>query len=230
MRYIIFLFFVSRAFFILAQSVDYTMIILPDNINEVEFEEKLVRLAWKNYPLNKISLIEQERSENNLNKASWNWLNRITISGNLNEFTINPDNFERSQFYPRYNFNVTIPLGVFVDQANDARIARNNVAIESEQVNQQKLTIRAEVLMRYEDYKRNIEVLKLRTKTNDDIGVDFALSKQKFQSGVIGIDEYNNVVEAYNRSQEGVILSQSALKVSKIRVEQLIGVKLEDVK
>jgi hypothetical protein len=36
-----------------AQSVDYSKIVTPDSVEPANFEERLVRLAWQNYPLNR---------------------------------------------------------------------------------------------------------------------------------------------------------------------------------
>ena len=148
----------------LGQTVDYDKIVLPENVEASQIEEKLVQLAWKNYPQKKIAEIEAGRAQNQVNKASWDWLNRITVSGNLNEFTINPEDNLRAQYYPRYNFNLSIPLGMFVDQANNSRISRANLEIELEQLKQLKLHIRTEVLSRYEDFKRTGEILKEKNK------------------------------------------------------------------
>ncbi|HNT50844.1 MAG TPA: hypothetical protein PKK67_09670, partial [Cyclobacteriaceae bacterium] len=54
MRNSIFLSLLLSSHLMLAQSVDYNKIILPGNVTNIEFEEKLVQLAWKNHPSNQL--------------------------------------------------------------------------------------------------------------------------------------------------------------------------------
>ena len=73
-----------------SQNVDYNSIILPDGIEDISMDEKLVRLAWKNYPANEAAQHEVLKAKHNIGVAGSSWLNLVTISGNLNEFNIDP--------------------------------------------------------------------------------------------------------------------------------------------
>src|SRR5690606_22628995 len=97
-----------------AQTVDYNRIILPENITTVSFDEKLVQLAWRNNPSNRIVEENIRIAQKEKAIASWSWLDNIYAVGNLNEFTLEGTNLERQIFYPRYNFGVRLSLGTFV--------------------------------------------------------------------------------------------------------------------
>lgn len=217
----------------LGQTVDYDKIVLPENVEASQIEEKLVQLAWKNYPQKKIAEIEAGRAQNQVNKASWDWLNRITVSGNLNEFTINPEDNLRAQYYPRYNFNLSIPLGMFVDQANNSRISRANLEIELEQLKQLKLHIRTEVLSRYEDFKRTGEILKEKNKQKLELERRLYVAQNptaKPNSKVVTdntavIDRLNDQIVVIKQE---IITWTSSNRTAKLRLEEFIGVKYEE--
>ena len=56
-----------------SQSVDYNKIIVPDQVPEISFEERLVQLAWKNHPTNKVAVQKVEMAQALKSKASWAW-------------------------------------------------------------------------------------------------------------------------------------------------------------
>jgi hypothetical protein len=61
-------------------------------------------------------------------KSRTMWLNNIIVQGNLNEFTIkeglgssSSGTLSQSTQYPRYNFGVAIPFGLFINNENRSR-------------------------------------------------------------------------------------------------------------
>lgn len=209
------------------QSVKYDQIIPPDHVNQTLLEERLVQLAWKNYPQNRVAELELERAEGYASKANWDWLNRITISGNLNEFTLNPETHTRAEFFPRYNFNLTIPLGVLVDQTSNARIARANVAIEEEQIKQLKLRVRSEVLTRYEEYKRTNDLLKEKIAFLQTL--ERRLIQLQTENPKPHMNDVNRISDQIAQSKQDVIIWTSNSKLVKVKLEEYIGVRLEEV-
>ena len=74
-----------------AQSVDYNKIIVSDQVPSISFEERLVQLAWKNHPTNKVALQKVEMAQALKSKASWAWLDYFFVQANVNEFTSNTE-------------------------------------------------------------------------------------------------------------------------------------------
>src|SRR5699024_6274248 len=147
--------------------------------------EKLVRLAWKNYPSNEILKREVTISEKELVQAKWSWLENVAAQGNLNEFTLNPGENDRALFYPRYNFSARITLNMFADIPAEIRKKREQVSISNARLNQQKLDIRAEVLRRYQEYLMQEKLLETQIRNTEDAFSSNSLAEQQFKNGEI---------------------------------------------
>lgn len=211
----------------LGQPVNYDKIVVPEHIKTAQIEERLVQLAWQNYPQARVAELQQERAEASAGKANWDWLNRITVSGNLNEFTLDPESNARADFYPRYNFNLSLPLGIFVDQSKNAKMARANVAIEQEELKQLKLRIRTEVLVRYEDHIRTKEILLQKRAVLQKL--EERRSSIKLQNPNASASELSRIEDQILQVQQDVTTWTSSVRVTKLRLEEYIGVTLEEV-
>jgi outer membrane protein TolC len=212
---------------VLGQSVNYDKVIIPEHIKASQMEERLVQLAWQNSPQGRVGELEQVRAEAYATKANWDWLNRVTVSGNLNEFTIDPAENARAEYYPRYNFNVSIPLGVFVDQAKNAKIARTNVAIEEEQIKLLKLRIRTEVLTRYEDHIRTKTLLTQKLEVLQKLEERQATLNLQNPKPTQG--ELSRIEDQIKQVEQDITTWTSNTKMTKLRLEEYIGVQFEEV-
>jgi outer membrane protein TolC len=214
----------------LAQQVDYNKIILPSNVRSEDFGEKLVQLAWQNLPSNAVLENNKEIAELRSKLANWSWLNQIAVRGNLNEFSVDPESSPTGvNLFPRYNIGVTIPLGIFVSEPIEARVAKKLSLNSALQINQQKLNVRKLVLVAYQNFLMYEEILKVKNDLLEDEYANMLAVEQKFQRGEITIDQYKSVTRAYNLEVEEKIKANNQLQNSKLELESLIGVKLEDV-
>lgn len=213
---------------VFSQNIDYNKIILPEDAKTENFEEKLVRLAWQNNPQNSIIKKDYEIAEYEKSKATWSWLNQIRITGNLNELSIN-QNLESNILFPRYNFGVTIPLGIFIDNPKEASIARVEVEKADLSINAQKLLIRNQVLKAYQTYLMNEKIFKLRSDITEDEYANFLSIEEKFENGEVSLKDYKAASKSYNLELENRITAKSRYEISKLDLELLIGVPLEEI-
>ncbi len=227
------IFFVaSPVILVSGQDVDYNTIILPSGASDISFAEKLVRLAWENNPANRILESQYKISDIQIDQARWEWLDNFRIAGNINEFTINPDQdiLDRNVFFPRYNISGMVSLGYFVNIPLAVKEKKEELNITRYTIDQQKLAIRAEVLRRYEEYLKTREILKVESEAQEDLFSALSLVEQNFRNGTATIEEYNGVLEKYNNQRIRKITAQGNFNQAKISVEELIGIRLEDVK
>ncbi|HEY3405727.1 MAG TPA: TolC family protein [Ohtaekwangia sp.] len=215
---------------LLGQSVDYNKIILPSSVKDASVEERLVQIAWANMPQNSIIQRQTTIAHNNLRKAQWSWLDHIFITGNLNEFTIsgNPDGTSNN-FYPRYNFGISFTLGAFAMHSLNVKNAREDLKIREESTNEQKLFVRAEVLKRYSTYKSNQELLRVQSKLLLAAESNFKLQEKKFQTGEITVEIFNGSEERYNNQLLRKVQAENNFQHSKLDLEQMLGLKLEEI-
>lgn len=214
----------------LAQSVDYNKIIVPDNVQSVSFEERLVQLAWKNHPGNKVAQQKVELAQTLKTKASWAWLDNFFVQANVNEFTSNSnlDEWGRA-FYPKYNLGVKLPIGTFIHTPLNSHAAKDQVLINEFEVNAKKLEVRRDVLQAIERLRERFKVIKLRERIREDYLLMFQDAEQKFKEGKITLEFYRGTIQAYSLQEEEIIQAQSLFNQERLALEQLIGVELKDV-
>lgn len=216
-----------------SQAVDFNKIILPDNAgSNIEFEEKLVQLAWKNHPGNRLLYNNLAAAQYETKIASAEWWNIIRLSGNINEFNIpgatDPNN--RSQFYPRYNIGAIIPLGIFKSIPNQVKQNQELEQVAMHNINTQKLAIRSEVLKLYNEFLMYKEIFSLRSQELEESTASFVLLEQRFKSGEEQYDKYTQGLSLLNRVKIERVQSQTNYLNTKLALEEYIGVRLEDVK
>ncbi|MBL3658181.1 TolC family protein [Fulvivirga sediminis] len=211
-----------------AQTIDYDRIVLPEDAQDITIEERLVQLAWQNHPDNKILFRDKQAAKYNMRSTQWSWLEQINISGNLNEFTLDKDS-ERNNFYPRYNFSVSFPLGMFATRPLAVKQAREMYKITDDQIKSKMIQVRASVLSSYENYKTNKEIYEIEASATQDIEASFQLTEQRFKNGEESLENYSSTLRSFNDQKRKEINARNAYNLAKIELESLIGLKLEEV-
>lgn len=211
------------------QTIDYNRIVLPDRATSLSFEERLVQIAWRNHPSNKIVEENVRITQKEKALANWSWLDNIYAVGNLNEFTVAGTPGDRQIFFPRYNFGVRLSLGTFVQTPIQSRIADSRMINAEFQVNEKKLELRAEVLIQLERFKESFQILNLRKGLKEEYYQSFRIAENKFQSNETTLERLQGAQESYILQTQGLITSQSRFNQEKITLEALLGLKLEDI-
>lgn len=211
--------------------IDYSKIILPSNIKDPELPEKLVQLAWKNHPSNRIVEHEVQVQKELKKQSRLDWTKSFGVQGNLNEFVINPDADQtgRAAFFPKYNVYGKVSLDqIFVTPAK-RRESNYRIRIAEEAVNQQKLEVRNQVLRAYQDYVKFAALYKIQTNITDEANTEFLRVEQKFKDGTSTFEEYNKANKIFTEHKRDKILAENAYLKSKYDLEALIGMKMEDI-
>lgn len=210
------------------QQIDYNKIILPEGINVTDFGEKLVQLAWKNHPSNQMVVKDYEIAKVSLTQAKWSWLSQISASGNLNEFTLNPDQ-NVNTFFPRYNFGVIIPLGIFMSVPTNTKIAEKELEKVDLEIKQQMLLLRNQVLQAYQNYLMYEQIFKLKSELIEDERSSFLTTEESFENGEATLEEYKAALRSYNTELEEHIKAKNSFENAKLELEMFIGVNLEEI-
>jgi outer membrane protein TolC len=214
------------------QRIDYKRIILPDGaVNS--FEERLVQLAWKNHPSSQIANDEYLISieEFKIQKAQWS--TRLGVSGNLNEFNLkaftNANEDNGNLFFPRYNFYLNFPLSSLVESPHKKRAARSKVRISENHVNMLKLEMRLTVLKLYSEYKTAELILRIKQQSIADEESNYLLIEQKYKNGDADVENYIMAQRSRNDVKIQLVEAENDFQISKLNLEQIIGMRLEDV-
>lgn len=227
-------------FLVNAQKTDYNEIILPQKTDSIIlkamglslFEEKLVQLAWQNYPSSEIYSSRVAIARKNISLEKFSWTDDIRASFNFNQRNIQDglmNDDPVGNFYPWYNFGIGLSIGSFVNTPLRTGIAKDNLDIAMASLNQQKLSLRAEVLKRYKDYQLKVELLKIRTQAVEDAYSTHLLITRDFENGVATLEEFIGSAAAYNSTLESKLIAETDVLASKITLEEMIGVKFEEI-
>jgi FKBP-type peptidyl-prolyl cis-trans isomerase len=227
----------------IAQQVDYNKIILPATADSVNIAEKLVQLAWQNYPLNEVAELGVASAKKAVTMSKLDLLNNVSGTFNANDFTVQNGLFTPQKqaldangnpvvgayFYPRYNVSVRLSIGDII--LTPMKVSKNKlqVKVTEAQVRAQKLNIRAEMLRRYQVYLTSIEVLKLRVKAVEEAHLIHLLVTKKFKKGEAILEDYNKSFLTFNNAQEAKVTAEGQVYLTKNSIEEMIGLKLEEV-
>lgn len=214
-----------------SQEIDYNKIVLPQRVKSASFEEELIQLAWKNHPSNKMVVQDVLMAKHEKSVTTYRWLDNFYAAGNINEFTANPsaDPFNRSAFFPRYNFGVRISLGDIFVTPMEVKVKQDEVVTNQFKVNEKMISVRSEILSSLERLKEQFKLLRLRQRMEEDYMTMYNDAEKKFSAGQIDMAAYREAIQAYSGRSAEVIQTKSQFNQAKIAVEALVGIRLEEI-
>ncbi len=196
-----------------------------------EFAEKLVRTAWENHPTNQVVKKNVDVANYAKKLAGAEWLNTITLTGNMNEFNIDPerDIYNRSQFLPRYNVAANISLGVFFTIPYQRGKAKAELEVSQHLVEEQKIAHSSMVLRLYNNFVMQEQIFNIQEQALIDAENNLTLAEEKFSGGEISYEAYADIRGDYNSTLITYYESEASYKNAKITLEEFVGVALEEV-
>ncbi len=188
--------------------------------------EALVEMALKNAPSIRSAKNMAASSRYIYSRSKTTWLNNITAVGNLNEFTINPRP-ERNVFFPRYNFGVQLPLGIFFNNPKQTKVDYYQYKATEEQVDMEERAIRQQVLSLYQDYILSTKLKSIQIQIVNDYSILATKNEERFVAGQLTLEAYTNSnIQYYNAMTQQVTIERD-IEVTKAKLEELIGMNLE---
>lgn len=214
---------------IAAQQTDFDAVILPVDMKARDFSEYLVQLAWLNQPESAIAQDEVKVAQDEAKNTRKEWMRDVQATFNLNEANLQGVDSFGNVFFPRYNFGVSLNLFNILSQGTKNKVSKREIRIAEHKVNQRKLEIRAETLVRYAAFKLAKEILKTRTLAEQEIYANFVLIQQLYKTDEKTFEEYITASSAYYQSQEGRLKAETEVQLAKFRLEEMIGLKWDQV-
>lgn len=191
--------------------------------NDQDIKNRLVRLALQN-PAFTADDAAIEIAVLNRKKANSSWLSSISLGGNINEFVVN--NTPAANFYPKYNFGVLVPLDIYSRNKNERKVGDQNIIIAQAAKDQRTNEIKAETLIRYENFKEQRELVNLEKVSVDNNYSDYLAAQDSYADGTITVDILNKIYQGYVLEQFKLVTLRKQLNVSVIQLEEIIGTSL----
>ncbi|MBV6442388.1 MAG: hypothetical protein DYG98_06840 [Haliscomenobacteraceae bacterium CHB4] len=212
-----------------AQQADFDAVVIPVETKARDFSEYLVQLAWLNQPESSIAQDEVKNAQDEAKTTRKEWMRDVQASFNINEGNLKGAGEDGNVFFPRYNFGVGINLFNVASQKGKNTVAKRDIRIAEHKVNQRKLEIRAETLQRYALYKLARELYKTRTIAEQEVNANYLVIQQLYKTDEKTFEEYTTASAAYYAAQEARLKAETDVMLAKINLEEMIGIKWEQV-
>ncbi len=214
---------------ICAQQTDYDAIIQPIDAKARDIGEYIVQLAWLNSPEGHIAESEllNARSENKNTRKEW--MRDVNASFNFNESNLRGADTLGNVFFPRYNFGLTLNLYNILSQKEKNNIGRRKMDIAGEHINLRKREIRADALTSWADFRLAREIFKERSTVELDLNNNFILIQQLYKSDEATLEQYTTTSATYYQAREARIKAQTEAEIAKFKLEEIIGLRWEQV-
>lgn len=159
-------------------------------------------------------------------QTTWEWMNSIRAIGNINEYVINPERNQNNILFPRYNFSLTVPLGIFTDQASNKKIAKEKTKFAENTAALRINEIKQEIVISYNNYIRTKELLERQRELTENEYSNYLILEEKFKNNDLELRELNQAQRTYNQEYFNQISLQNDFNRTKLELESLIGAPL----
>lgn len=192
--------------------------------------EKYINLAKQNFTSKKIFDAKNEVVKTGIPIAQMSYLdmfngsyfyrpNKNTVLDPVNPYNVNG-----------YQFGISLSLGNFLQKPFMVKRAKAEYKVAQLEAEQNDLLLEMEVKRRYYNYLQQVSQLKIMTKSaQDNKGVSDSM-RNKFEKGEITLDAYNQSRMSQSGSDSAKIEAEVNYLKAKDLLEEIIGVKLLEVK
>ena len=199
---------------------------IPD-IN-YQYLEKLVALAKKNYPEIKVRQAQVNVAQAAVGQASAGWFNALTAS-----YIYSPKsslNLIQPTIFNGYQLSVSINIGQILTTPFAVRGAKESVKVAQFQQAEYNLSIESTVKKLYFQYLSAQAELRLRSGAIIDGETAVKQLKYSFQKGETTFQIYNEALTSLYQQGGFKVQAELATLTAKTNLEEVLGVKLEEVK
>ena len=189
--------------------------------------EKLIFTAKQNYPRVKSNNRRVNIANMNLEKAKLSWFDFFTFSAFYSpSTTVSLTNTT----YTGVQVGLFINLASIIQKPLLIKQSKEEVAIAKLAADEYMLTIEAEVKSRYFKYMQALTSLRVRNQVLNDGEALYKQVKYKFERGEATFENYNSALIQLAKQKQDIIEAEATVLIAKSSLEELVGLKLEEVK
>ncbi|WP_257668224.1 TolC family protein [Parapedobacter tibetensis] len=190
----------------------------------------MIELAKEHMPQREIMALNEEKAKSAANAEVVNYLDLLNVS-----YFYRPDEraalgMENPYVVNGFQFGVNLNLGSFLQKPFQAKQAKADYKIAQLERLAYESELENEVKRRYYVYVQAFNELRIRSQALQD---NKALSDDlqfRFEKGEATLNEYAEAKSAVSEASSAKLEVEVNYLVAKDALEQLIGVKVEDVK
>ena len=219
-------------FLVLNAQAQVNNIARRDSLSTDAIAKGLAQIAMENNVANNVGEANVKAAEYSYKVQKLSWLDNFRASGNLNEFTLgktlNPnDPYPGRAFWPRYNFSVGIPFGIFINQPRQTKVQyyQYQAEIGNQKVAKQNLGLQTATA--YYNYVQTQRLNELQEEAVQDASFAFTKTEEKFSKSEVALEVYTATSRRYNAERATKVTLERDLMVAKAQLETLLGMPLE---
>ena len=194
------------------------------------YMEKLIAVAKEKNPHISIQDNRINIAKNNVDIAKISWLdpfsfsytNRTNVSG-----IAGLNNDMLSGFFLSIG---VAPISTLVKTPLNVKNAKLERDITKSEKDEYELQLEAEVKRRYIAYVQSLNILKLTNKRLVDAESTFSSMKARYERSEISFKDFNDASTFLTSVQEAKVSAEANLFTTKFALEELLTVKLEEIK
>jgi outer membrane protein TolC len=204
----------------------------PDTVRIMDIREKLIQLAMQG-PSYEIADHTAQSASYQIKIAKSAYLGLLSAQANVNEFTIegapSASGVAIPYYYPKYNFALNIPFDIFTRTTNNVKIAKQNYYITTAAKNEKFREIKADILSKYENYLLAKQLVEFQGRITQGEYATLKRAESDFGENLIKLDDVEKAQKNYISEQVKSLTLQKELNITKIDIEKVIGIKIEEV-
>lgn len=214
---------------VLCGKVSQSQVLQSSLIDEVSYSflEKLVGVAKENYPRIKSHASKIRMAETALNSAKLGWLNPLSLS-----YLYSPSNtlnISNPTFFSGYQIGFNLNLSSLLQTPSHIKREKEGLNVSKYDLEEYLLTLSTEVKTRYFTYLSSLKALKLASQDQMDAQNSFTSMKYRYEKGEAAFEDYINSTTQLSNSNKTKLDAEVGVLISKISLEELLGVKLEEI-
>jgi outer membrane protein TolC len=163
----------------------------------------------------------------NLQKAKLSWLDFFAFSAYYSPSTsvsLTNTTYTGVQVGLFINFASIIQKPIIIKESKE------ELAIAKLAADEYMLTIETDVKSRYFRYMQAVTSLRVRNQVLIDVDALYKQVKYKFERGEATFENYNTALVQLAKQKQDIIEAEAAVLIAKSSLEELVGLKLEEVK
>lgn len=201
--------------------------------------EKLIEIAKANYPRSKSFKERVGIADLGIRRAKVAYFDALSVSylyspANTPTYITNPTSpvptVVNPNWFNNYQIGLLLNIGSMLQKTPLLKQARGEKKVAEYEQQAFDLNLEADVKQRYFAYIQRRAVLRVKHELQLDIESMLKDVKYKFEKGEQSLENYNNVLVMYSDNNQQLIIAESEVLISKTRLEELVGEKLENIK
>lgn len=198
------------------------------------FAEWLVQLVYNTYPGLQLLDSEAKVAQEEIKLAQKEWLRAPGFNLGFNRASnlvdSNMGTGSENFLFPRISVGASVSLYPLFSTKGKVRSAEASYEAQMHTIDLEKSAIRREVLTRYRDYQLAVDLVRVRSKMEEDADAHYRLMDRLFRSNEAEFKDYNEAYKTYQGAIEARLEAQANIDKTRIALEELLGLSLAEAR